>query len=397
VMLPMAALPMTAAGWVNVVASLTALAVVLWALLGPIARRYGWSRWFAVALAVPAAAAIEPVRETLGYGQVNLLLFGLVMADLIALRWRSRAPVTSARGGALERFVRSGAWAGVGIGLATSIKLTPALFIVYLLVTRQWRAAGIAAGTAIAATIGTFVVAGRESMTYFSSVLWQTDRVGAADMTPNQSLAGLLARLYDTPEAPTLLWLSFAVLMLAVGMSRAARSHDDGDELTAFALVGLTANVISPISWTHHLVFVIPAILVLADAAARRRDASRGMPRRGLLGGRAMFGSRGTSGGGLASLRTPIWFPTLTGFRHALAALVVYVLFLISPIWPYEHRLPDYSHFDDGLWGLLMENSLALALIVLVAALPWRPGAEPAFYADRGARVDRKAIAQTLW
>ncbi len=47
-----------------------------------------------------------------------------------------------------------------------------------------------------------------------------------------------------------LLWLSFALLMLAVGLSRAARSHDDGDELTAFTLVGLTANVISPISWT---------------------------------------------------------------------------------------------------------------------------------------------------
>ena len=39
------------------------------------------------------------------------------------------------------------------------------------------------------------------------------------------------------------------------------------------------------------------------------------------------------------------------------------------------------SHYQDGLFGALMENSLALALIVLVAALPWRPGAEPAFYA----------------
>ena len=31
-----------------------------------------------------------------------------------------------------------------------------------------------------------------------------------------------------------------------------------------------------------------------------------------------------------------------------------------------------------------MENSFALALIILVAALPWRPGAEPAFYAEPG-------------
>jgi alpha-1,2-mannosyltransferase len=55
---------------------------------------------------------------------------------------------------------------------------------------------------------------------------------------------------------------------------------------------------------------------------------------------------------------------------------------VVSPIWPYEHRLPEVSHYADGLYGALMENSLALAIILLVAALPWRPGAEPAFYAD---------------
>jgi hypothetical protein len=97
--------------------------------------------------------------------------------------------------------------------------------------------------------------------------------------------------------------------------------------------------------------------------------------------------------GGLAPLRTPIWFPALTGLRHASAAIFVYLLFLISPIWPYEHQLPEYSHYEDGLWGALMENSLALALIILVATLPWRPGAEPAFYPET-IRIDRRAIQQ---
>ena len=65
-MLPMAKVSMATAAWVNVVASLAALGVVLAALVGPIARRYGWSRWFAAALGVPLFLAIEPVRETLG-------------------------------------------------------------------------------------------------------------------------------------------------------------------------------------------------------------------------------------------------------------------------------------------------------------------------------------------
>ena len=54
--------------------------------------------------------------------------------------------------------------------------------------------------------------------------------------------------------------------MLALGLSRARAARADGDELTAFTLVGLTANMISPISWTHHLVLVVPALIVLADA-----------------------------------------------------------------------------------------------------------------------------------
>jgi len=388
-MRPMAHVSFETAAWINVIGSLVALAIVMWALLGPVARRYGWSRWFAVGLAVAAAAATEPVRETLGYGQINLLLFLLIMADLVALRWRARAGTGFLpTGGPLLRFVRGGSWAGVGIGLAASIKLTPALFVVYLLVTRQWRAAMTAVTTAFAVTAATFLVAGHESATYFLRVLWQTERVGEADMTPNQSLAGVLARLYDTPEAPTLLWLSFALLLFAVGLSRAARAHADGDELTAFVLVGLTANVISPISWSHHLFFVIPAVVVLADAAMRRRDASRGLGwgRRRALPSAAV--------GGLAPLRTPIWFPALTGLRHGAAALFVYLVFVVSPIWPYEHQLPEFSHYDDGLWGALMENSLALTLIVLVAAMPWRPGAEPAFYAEPVRRVDRRAIQQ---
>ncbi|BCJ59475.1 hypothetical protein Jiend_28970 [Micromonospora endophytica] len=380
-MLPMAHLPVMMAGLVNAAVSIAALAVVLAALLRPIVDRLGWPLWYTVAIATPLAVAIEPARETLGYGQVNLLLFGLVIADLVALRWRSRRGTHGTEGdGPLLRFVYSGAWAGVGIGLATAVKLTPALFIFYLMITRQWRVAMTAIGTTVAVTIGSFGIVGAESRAYFGSVLWQTERVGAADMTPNQSLAGLLARLYDSIETPGLLWLAFSVLVLALGLSRAADAHRDGDELTAFTLVGLTANVISPISWTHHLVWVIPAIIVLVDHAIRRHDASRGPTPRATPGG---SGEAAT----VPALRPPIWYPALTGVRHAVAAVGLYLLFLVSPIWPYEHQLPEVSHYQDGLFGALMENSLALALIVLVATLPWRPGAEPAFHTDRMARA----------
>lgn len=368
-MLPMSTMSAFVAGWVNAAASVVALGVVLAMLLVPIADRCGWPRWPAVGVALPLALAIEPTRETIGFGQVNLLLFGLVMADLIALRWRAsggalryrlgEADRASWSGTTLARLWYSGAWAGVGIGLATAVKLTPGLFIVYLLAAKQWRAATVASATAAGATLTAWFLAPRESAAYFGSVVWQTDRVGAADFTPNQSLAGILARLHDSTEAPTLLWLTFAALCCAVGLSRAVTAHKEGDELTAFTLVGLTSTVISPIAWSHHLVFVVPAVLILLDAALRRRAASR------------RFGSAAS----------------LTGLRYAIAAVGTYVLFLVSPIWWVFHRLPDGSHYDSGMWGVLAENSLAIAVILLVALLPWRPGAEPARPAAVGSAV----------
>jgi len=131
--------------------------------------------------------------------------------------------------------------------------------------------------------------------------------------------------------------------------------------------------VISPISWSHHLVFVLPAVVILADAGLRRHAASRGF--------------------GLA--------PTLAGLRYGAAAVGTYVLFLISPIWWVYHRLPDGSHYDSGIWGVLAENSLALGVILLVALMPWRPGAEPAlpplYRAEPGAiRSSRRAARDAM-
>ncbi len=366
-MAPMAVLPTLVAGWANTFVSLTALTVLLAWLLVPIADRYGWRRWFTVALAVPLAAATEPVRETLGFGQVNLLLALLIYADFVGLRNRAKfagpesdLTLPTQR---LRRLWVTGALAGVGVGLATAIKLTPGLFIAYFMVTKQWRAAAVSAATAFGVTVVTFVIGGEETVSYFTSVVTDTTRVGSVDATANQALSGLLARLYDSPTTPTLIWLAFAMLILAVGLSRAKTAHAEGDELTAFTLVGLTANAVCPISWTHHMVFLIPALVILVDTALRRRAAARALASRGLW----------TWG--------PVGIPALAGLRHGLAAPSVYLLFVVS-IWRFEHPLPKVSHYANGLFGALAENSLALAVIALVALLPWRTGADPAFYPE---------------
>jgi alpha-1,2-mannosyltransferase len=377
-MAPMALLPAISAGYVNTALSLAALVILLIWLLLPVADRNGWPRWFTIALAVPMAVATEPMRESLGFGQINILLAALIYADMVALRHRSRIAAGLAyRHAGLAGLWSSGMLAGAGVGLATAIKLTPALFIGYFMVTRQWRAALTSLLTALGVTMAGYLLAGQATAAYFTGALFDTGRIGQTDATANQSLAGILARLYNSPTTPTLMWFAFALVILVIGVSRAATAHREGDELVAFTLIGLTANIICPISWSHHLVFVVPALVVLLDSALRRRGSALALASRRLL------------------TRTPAGIPALAGLGQLAFGAFVYVVYVSSPIWRYEHKLQDgVSHRSDGLLGVLGENSLGLLLIALLVLLPVRTGAEPAFYPESAPSRRAALLAQ---
>ncbi|WP_281892795.1 glycosyltransferase family 87 protein [Phytohabitans aurantiacus] len=230
------------------IGSAVAVAVTTWWLVSPVAERRGLPRWYAAGLAIPFVFAIEPTRETIAFGQINMLLIVLILGDL------------------LIAVPRNSRWAGVGIGLATALKLFPGIFIVYLLVTRRWRAAITASAAAAVATLLAAAVAPRDSWRFWTHELWATDRVGRTDYTGNQSLLGLLSRL-TAPEDPSrLLWLALVALALGYGMWRAARAVRAGDEVAGLALTGLVAALISPITWPHHVYWFVPALVVLVDA-----------------------------------------------------------------------------------------------------------------------------------
>jgi alpha-1,2-mannosyltransferase len=244
----------------------------------------------------------------------------------------------------------------VGVGLATALAVTPAFFVLYLAVTKQWRAALTAVGTALTAALAALMITPRETAAWFGEVLWRIDRTGPVDAIANQSLAGVLARIYDSATTPVLLWLSFSLLLIAVGLIRARAAHADGDEIAAFTLVGLTMAIVGPRTDTHELIWVLPTVLILIDAAARRRVPTRRPPP-----GR--------------------W----AGLGFALAAGVTFLLFVLAPMW--------------SLHDPFSANCYALALILLVNALPWRPGVAPAFpvnrWLGRSSAPARKTTAAT--
>ncbi|MEV0737970.1 glycosyltransferase family 87 protein [Streptomyces sp. NPDC050549] len=245
-MAPMAYLGLGAAIVAALVLNLVALAVVLRILAGPGWRRYGWFGWALVACGL---ALFEPLRDTFSFGQVNLLLLALVLGD----GWL----LSTGRG----------RWAGVGIGLAAAIKLTPALFIGLLLVARRWKAAAVATAVALAATgLAALVVPGASKF-YWTQAMWDTTRVGRLDYVSNQSLQGVLARLGETGRP---LWATVVLIVLCVWAVRVSRAVVAEDWAAAFALTGLTACLISPITWVHHLVWLLPSFAVLVRAGHER-------------------------------------------------------------------------------------------------------------------------------
>jgi alpha-1,2-mannosyltransferase len=252
VMYPMAWLPVVAVIAVMFVVSVAAIVITTGWLVAPVARRHGWPVWYALGLAIPLVTVLEPIRETVTFGQINLVLALLILGDLLVVTRRGSR------------------WAGVGIGLAAAIKLTPAIFIGYLLLTRRTRPALTAMATAAAATLVAVAVHPADSWRYWTRVLWQASRVGHLDQIPNQSLLGLLYRVAYPHPANRVLWLALAAVALALGMWRAALAGRRGDEVAGLALTGMTGSLVSPVSWQHHLYWFVPALVVLVDVAASR-------------------------------------------------------------------------------------------------------------------------------
>jgi alpha-1,2-mannosyltransferase len=249
-MAPMAVLSLGTVIWLAVLGTILSTALLAWWLAGPLIKRKGWTRWFAVTAAILLAIIFEPVRETIGFGQVNTLLLALVAGDMLFGVARGRK------------------WAGIGIGVATAIKLTPGVFILYLLLTRRWRAAATAIGTTAAASLLGAVIFPDESREFWTSALWDTNRVGALYYLSNQSERGLLARLPIDAIEPKV-WVLCVLATLAVWGWRVWRQP--ADVMGGLALTGVLGCLISPVTWIHHCVWLLPAIVRCVDAGLSAR------------------------------------------------------------------------------------------------------------------------------
>ena len=192
------------------------------------------------------AFALEPVMQTIEFGQVNLLLMALVALDVLVVRTR---------------------WPrGLLIGIAAAIKLTPAAFVLYFLLRRDYRAAAVAAVSTAVVTGLAFLIAPGPSWRF-----WLDNPAGGVSGSPfftDQNFQAVLARAGVDGTLKTVLWLALSIGLLALAVPAIRRAPAP---LALMATAGV-ALLVSPTSWSHHWVWVAPFLLVAAASAWRARS-----------------------------------------------------------------------------------------------------------------------------
>jgi hypothetical protein len=247
----LALLPTIWGAWWIGYAVLTAvsLGILGWAFAHSIPADLPHRAW-AIAGLMLAAGTTCIMIDNVRHGQVNLLLMGLCLGDLHRRdrRWLPR---------------------GVLVGLAAAIKLTPGLFIVYFVLTRQWRLVRAAVIGAAAATLAGAIAFPKATSSFLTSALWTLpDRVDLhhpKSYWGNSSVTGALA------AAGIEMLTMPAVLAVAVwALVNACRTARNGCERDAWLIVGIAAPLLSPYSWLHHHVYLFPALASLFLTRAGR-------------------------------------------------------------------------------------------------------------------------------
>jgi alpha-1,2-mannosyltransferase len=238
------------------VASAAALPVLCWATLRAAGVR---GRAVPVFAATALALLLAPVDETLRLGEVNLILAAMIGVDLLGRRDGARGQ-------------------GVLTGLAAGIKLTPLIFVAYLLLTRRARAA-LTAAASFAATVAIgWAFLPDQSWTFWpGGVFLNEHRVGDPVNPTNQSLSGVAARFAGGLGTARPWWLAAALVTGVAGLAIAAWAHRSGHRLAGFVCCGVTGLLVSPFSWTHHWVWAVSLLVMLAVMAYRRRSLRWGL------------------------------------------------------------------------------------------------------------------------
>jgi len=234
---------------ISIASLVSFLALSIWAVRPDLDRR---RLWLAAAILLGPMFFFEPIQANFGFGQVNIVLGFMVLADLLVdIRvGPTRVP------------------RGVLIGIAAAVKLVPLVFVAYLFVTRQIRSALVASASFAACTLIALACNPHVSWLYWGKYAFDPKRIGGMFYLSNQSLRGSLDRITHTliPAGPA---SALAFVVLIAGLALALWAHRASSSYLGVLVTATTGMLVSPITWTHHIVWSIPILVWLALARDR--------------------------------------------------------------------------------------------------------------------------------
>ena len=237
---------------ISVAINILALLATIWMTFGALGYRRGAARLGATLLLAAPLFWTEPVQRVLFLGQVELVLMALIIWDQVQpdRRW----------------------WKGAGIGLAAGIDLIPLIYLPYLVLTRRFRQAAMAAGTFVLTVLIGFIVLPADSRRgWLDGLIYHGSRTGFVGWEGNQSLQGIITRLSGSVAGAQHIWLAAAAVTGVLGVVAAALIDRAGHRMVGLLTCALTSLLISPISWDHHWVWIVPGTVVAVVYAVRAR------------------------------------------------------------------------------------------------------------------------------
>jgi alpha-1,2-mannosyltransferase len=249
---PLTILPFRGAAFVWTTATIVALAFIVRSSLR-LARPDITDRGLHTAtfLLTGLAVYLEPIGQNFHFGQVNIVLGAMTLLDVME-RPHRRLP------------------RGILLGLATSIKLVPGIFILYLFLRRDYRAAVTASATVAFLNITAFALNHQATVSYWTKYAFDPQRMGWVIYNSNQSIRGSVQRLAHHVISPNIC-TALSALVLIAGLVIAVYIAARRSQLAAIVAVGITGDLVSPISWSHHLIWFIPLLAWLSLADDRPR------------------------------------------------------------------------------------------------------------------------------
>jgi alpha-1,2-mannosyltransferase len=250
---PLASIPVRVGQVVWMAASLLGLCVFVRLALRRYAIGVAATSTSVLLVVLVLVARSDPVRVNLNFGQINVLIALLVVADL---------------GGFLPRVPR-----GVMTGVAAALKLTPLFLVAYFVAVRRYRAAVVAASTFGAVTGLAFLAAPRPSIEYwFHGYFADAHRTGGIAYISNQSINGVIVRLSGSPDRARIFWLLIAVVT-ATALLWAVRTLHSGWPWLAESIALAAILLLSPVSWVHHWILALPFLIACFRLCARENGS----------------------------------------------------------------------------------------------------------------------------